>query len=107
MVSIAITGDKRSSLAPTVPTFKELGFPNYDLGVYYGLMSPRAVPDKIQDILNARVNNALGDKDVVDALTDRSGIVLQKMSRKQFQDYMDRDIELWKDVVAKTSITLR
>jgi len=107
VVSIAITGDKRSSLAPTVPTFTELGFPNYDLGVYYGLMSPKAVPDKIKDILNASVNNALDDKDVVETLTDRSGIVLQKMSRQEFQDYLDHDTKLWKDVVAKTNIAPR
>lgn len=107
VVSIAITGDKRSTLAPTVPTFKELGFPSYDIGVYYGLMSPKAVPDEIKDFLNSRVNGALDDKDVVEALTDRSGIVLQKMSRQEFQDYLDRDIELWKGVVAKKNINSR
>lgn len=101
ITSIAITGDKRSVLAPDIPTFKELGYPNYNIGVYYGIMGPKAIPQDIVVKINASVNETLADKDIIETLSTRSGIVLDPMTPVQFQDYLNKDIELWKDVVAK------
>lgn len=105
--SLAITGEHRSPLSPNVPTFKELGYPGYDIGVYYGIMGPKAVPQDIVNKLNASVNGVLANKDVVDKLTTHSGIVLKPMSPAQFQGYLDKDIARWKDVVAKGHIEPR
>jgi tripartite-type tricarboxylate transporter receptor subunit TctC len=100
IISLAITGNSRSVLAPDVPTFKELGY-DYGVGVYYGVMGPKAVPGKVVDRINESVNEALADKDVVDALSARSGIVLQRMTPAEFQNYLDRDIDLWKKIVTR------
>ena len=105
--SLAITGEARSPLSPKVPTFKELGYPAYDIGVYYGIMGPKAVPQDIMQKLNASINEILANKDIVDKLTTKSGIVLKPMSPTQFQDYLDKDIARWKDVVAKGHIEPR
>jgi len=100
IMSLAITGNARSPLAPEVPTFKELGY-DFNVGVYYGLMGPKAMPAKIVEKLNESVNEALTDKEVVDALTARSGIVLQRMAPAEFQDYINKDIDLWKRIYAR------
>ena len=100
IMSLAITGDARSTLAPEVPTFKELGY-DFNVGVYYGLMGPKAMPAKIVEKLNESVNEALADKEVVDALSARSGIVLQRMTPAEFQDYINKDIDLWKRIVSR------
>ena len=100
ITSLAITGTSRSALAPEVPTFKELGY-DYSVGVYYGVMGPKAIPGKIVDRINESVNEALADKDVIDALTTRSGIVLQAMTPAEFQDYLNKDIDLWKRIVSR------
>lgn len=100
IISLAITGDSRSALAPDVPTFRELGY-DFNVGVYYGIMAPKAVPAKIVDRINESVNEVLADRDVIDALTTRSGIVLQPMTPAEFQDYLNKDMELWKKIVAR------
>ncbi len=100
ILSLAITGNTRSPLAPEVPTFKELGY-DFNLGVYYGLMGPKAMPAKIVEKLNESVNEALTDKEVVEALTARSGIVLQRMTPAEFQDYLNKDMDLWKRIGAR------
>lgn len=105
--SLAITAEARSSQAEGVPTFKELGFGKYDIGVYYGLMAPAGTPAASIETLNAAVGKALGDPDVVAALTERSGIALTKMSAAGFQAFLDADQKLWRDVVAKGGVTVK
>jgi len=106
VMSLAITGEERSALAPDVPTFKELGYGNYDIGVYYGIMGPRDIPASTVVKINQSINSVLDDKDVVEALSVRSGIVLEKMTPAQFQDYLNKDIKRWKQVVAKNHIVV-
>ncbi|ALM84484.1 tripartite tricarboxylate transporter substrate binding protein [Bordetella sp. N] len=96
---LAISGEKRSPLSPDVPTFGEAGYPKYDLGVYYGLMAPAGVPADVVAKVNAAVNETLADPAIVEALTTRSGIVLKRETPQEFQQFIDKDIALWKDVV--------
>jgi tripartite-type tricarboxylate transporter receptor subunit TctC len=100
IVSIAITGDARSPLAPEVPTFKELGY-DFNVGVYYGLMGPKGLPAPLIEQINRVANEALADPAVVETLTRRSGIVMTAMTPPQFHDYLLRDLALWKQVVAR------
>ena len=100
IVSIAITGDARSPLAPEVPTFKELGY-DFNVGVYYGLMGPKGLPTPLIEQINRVANEALADPAVVETLTRRSGIVMTAMTPPQFHDYLLRDLALWKQVVAR------
>jgi len=100
IISLAMTGADRSPLAPDVPTFKELGY-NFNVGVYYGLMAPKATPSALIDQINRSVNDALADPAVLETLTRRSGIVMTAMTPAQFQDYLLKDMALWREVVAK------
>ncbi|NYT35571.1 tripartite tricarboxylate transporter substrate binding protein [Allopusillimonas soli] len=97
--SLAITGDKRSPLAPSVPTFGELGYPKYDVGVYYGIMGPAGMPSDIVNKLNNEVSAVLADPEVVESLTGKNGIVLKAETADEFQTFLDNDMERWKKVV--------
>ena len=100
IASLAITGNDRSPLSPEVPTFRELGY-DFNVGVYYGLMGPKGLPVALIDQVNRSVNEALADPAVLETLTRRSGIVMTAMSPGQFHDYLLRDMELWRQVVAR------
>jgi tripartite-type tricarboxylate transporter receptor subunit TctC len=101
VTSLAITGQARSPLAPNIPTFGELGYPGYNIGVYYGVMGPRALPADIVTKINASVNETLADPAVIDTLTTRSGIVLKAETANAFQRFLDKDTELWADLVKR------
>lgn len=100
ITSLAITGQSRSTLSPEVPTFKESGY-DFNIGVYYGLMGPKGIPKTIVETINQSINDALSDPELIGTLTNKSGIVMQKMSPIEFQEYLNKDVELWKKVVAK------
>lgn len=97
--SLAVSGSARSPQAPDVPTFAELGYPSYDMNVYYGLMGPSGLPDDIVAKLNKAVNEVLAMPALVDALTTRSGIALRQGSAAEFQAFIARDVERWQAVV--------
>lgn len=100
ITSLAITGQNRSTLSPEVPTFKESGY-DFNIGVYYGLVGPKGIPKTLVETINQSINDALSDPELIGTLTNKSGIVMQKMSPTEFQEYLNKDVELWKKVVAK------
>ncbi|MDB5374637.1 MAG: Tripartite-type tricarboxylate transporter, receptor component TctC [Belnapia sp.] len=44
---LAVTTGRRASALPTVPTLKESGMPDYDLGIWFGLFVPTRTPPEI------------------------------------------------------------
>jgi tripartite-type tricarboxylate transporter receptor subunit TctC len=57
--AVAITGKKRSALAPDVPTMIELGLPQLDFGAWWAMWGPPATPVGLVRTLNGLVNEAV------------------------------------------------
>jgi tripartite-type tricarboxylate transporter receptor subunit TctC len=64
--ALAITGDMRSPLAPNVPTFKELGYPDLNLYVWAALFAPAGTPDILIQKLSIEINKALKTTEVIE-----------------------------------------
>ena len=45
--ALAVTTGRRASALPAVPTLKESGMPDYDLGIWFGLFVPAKTPPEI------------------------------------------------------------
>lgn len=105
--TIAVTGDSRSPLAPNVPTFKELGYPNYDVGVYYGIVGPTGMPSAVINKLNQSVNEVLKDPAIIDKLSNKSGVVLEQKTAAEFQDFLEKDMVRWQEVVKASKGSLQ
>jgi tripartite-type tricarboxylate transporter receptor subunit TctC len=65
VVALAVADDKRSALAPTVPTLAELGYKGVELGAWQGLFAPKDTPPEIVRTLNTHLNEILKMPDVV------------------------------------------
>jgi tripartite-type tricarboxylate transporter receptor subunit TctC len=66
----AVVSDRRSTFAPDIPTFSEMGLPAVSLSSWYGLFAPRGTPKDIISKLNAAVVAALADPAVQSRLID-------------------------------------
>jgi tripartite-type tricarboxylate transporter receptor subunit TctC len=62
--ALAVTGAKRSPLAPELPTIAESGLPGYDMRGWFGLVAPAATPAPVVTRLNAEYVRALHNGDV-------------------------------------------
>jgi tripartite-type tricarboxylate transporter receptor subunit TctC len=56
--ALAVTGLKRASVLPSVPTVSESGVPGYEVIAWGGLVAPSGTPKSIIARLNAEVNKA-------------------------------------------------
>ena len=57
--TLAVTGGKRTPLAPEIPTIAEAGVPGYEVTGWYGMAAPARTPPAIIERLNVTMNRAL------------------------------------------------
>jgi tripartite-type tricarboxylate transporter receptor subunit TctC len=63
---LAVSGDKRSSVLPEVPTFRESGYPNIVASGWFGMYAPARTPEAAITAFNRSMNKALGHPEVLD-----------------------------------------
>jgi tripartite-type tricarboxylate transporter receptor subunit TctC len=67
--ALAVTGSKRNSSVPDVPTFTEAGYPNFEVNSWFALFVPAATPKPIVDKIATDVTAAVRSPDVAARLT--------------------------------------
>ena len=55
IIGLAVDGDKRSPLAPDIPTFREIGYTQHLMASFFGIYAPAATPKPIIAKLNRAV----------------------------------------------------
>jgi len=104
--ALAVTGTKRASVLPDVPTFAEAGspMPEMNAGVWWGLLGPAGLPRNIVVKLNETIAQALAAPDVLARL---SALNLDPMimTPEAFTDFINSEIETWGRVVKRAKIT--
>ena len=97
---------RSSSAAPDLPTMAELGFKDFDCGIWFGLMAPAGTPPDIINTLNRAANDALAS-DQVRAGLRRQGIDTLGGSPAQFANYIRTEISKWAEVAAAAGLTVK
>jgi hypothetical protein len=73
--ALATTENKRSAMAPDVPTMAEAaGLPRYDSAIWYGLLAPAGTPRDVIDKISGAVNEALKADDTLARCASRAWI---------------------------------
>lgn len=57
--TLAVTGGKRTPIAPDIPTIAESGVPGYEVTGWYGLAAPARTPKPVIERLNVTINRLL------------------------------------------------
>jgi len=71
--AIAVSGEKRSSLFPDLPTIGEL-YPGASINPWAGLFAPAGTPEPVVARLHAEVNKVLAQSDIPEKFTRMGGI---------------------------------
>jgi tripartite-type tricarboxylate transporter receptor subunit TctC len=106
VTALAITADKRSPLAPDVPTMAEAGYPEFKAGQWIGYFAPANTPRKIVDKLVAAIGNALKDPGVQAALGRQAMEIDTDSIPGSFSELMKTDLRRWQSVVKAANIKL-
>jgi len=102
---IAVSGDKRSPMMPDAPTAAEAGMPEYVIVFWYGIFVPAGTPADIVVKLNAALNRAVMQPDVVARLT-ALGVEPVNKSVESFSLFFWEELARWKDVVTRAKVPL-
>ncbi len=103
VVPIAISSAKRSPLLPSVPTFAELGVPNFEVSTWFGLFVPARTPAPVLNKLAAALDAALRDPAIVQTMNAR-GMTPLLRSPAEMAAYVAQENALWQDVIRKNAM---
>ena len=104
--ALGVTGAKRSSALPDVPTVSEAGVPGYEHTGWTGIMVPTGTPKAIVDLLNAEIRNIL-TKPETKTTWDKQGAESMLMTPAEFDAYLRAELEKWTKVVKAADIKLQ
>ncbi|PIF17620.1 MULTISPECIES: tripartite tricarboxylate transporter substrate binding protein [unclassified Acidovorax] len=96
---LAVTSPLRSPLMPTVPTFKEQGFPDLEIYIWSGISAPAGTPDATIQRLNAELGKVLRSAELREkwrALDFES----LPMTPDEFNQFVQADARRWSEAVS-------
>lgn len=98
---IAVTGARRSALAPDLPTVDESGVPGFSAETWFGALAPAATPMPIVEKLAAAFSAAAKDPGVRAKMREQ-GFDLHDRSREDYGAFLRAETEKWSKVVEAT-----
>jgi len=101
--ALGVTGTKRASVAPDVPTVAEAGVPGYEVLQWYGVLAPAAIPRDILNILNRAVVQSLQDPKIRERIVADGGEPVGN-SPETFASVLRSDHAKWGEVIRKAGI---
>ena len=99
--ALAVTGERRSSSLPDVPTLIEAGVPGYEVNAWSGIITTAGVPRAVLDKLNAAVNRAIAQPDTKERLA-QLGSEGGGGTPEEFAALIRRDSAKWAEVVKRS-----
>ena len=103
--AMAIAWPERIDTIKDVPTFKEVGYPQLNQPVWYGLLAPKGTPMDIVNKLRDAAVVALKDPKVIEEL-DKQGSAPSGNTPEAFAKEIQEQYNWAKDIVKKSNITL-
>lgn len=101
--AIAVTGAKRLSMLPNVPTVAESGLPRYEFQSWVGLLAPAATPPATVKILNEHAVRAARAPDAAERFA-RDGAEVVASSAEDFRRQIAVEAQLWTGVIKAMGI---
>ena len=101
--AIAVTGTRRFSLLPDVPTAAEFGLPGFDSVLLYGLIGPAGMPRDIVDRLNKEMR-AMAETDLVKQRVLAEGGDVAPSSPEEYAQVIDREEAKWSALIRKLNL---
>jgi len=104
--ALASGGLKRDPKLPDVPTAAEAGFPGFEAVQWFGLLAPARTPRPVVEKINAEVNKALRDPDLVAKLATQ-GAAAAGGTPEEFRALIVSEINNWKETAQRAGITAK
>jgi tripartite-type tricarboxylate transporter receptor subunit TctC len=105
ITALAVTGLRRSSAAPDIPTVNESGLPGYEATAWQGVLAPAGTPRDIVVKLNAEIVRILNRPEVKKQLADQ-GFDTVGSTPEEFGEFIKVEIAKWAKVIKAAGIRM-
>ena len=95
---LGVSNDKRNSAIPDVPTYGEMGYPNFYSGSWVGVFAPAKTPDAVVAKLNSEINTLMKEPDSLDRLK-KAGFDPVTKNVAETNAYFKSETESWAKMV--------
>jgi len=102
---LAVSAEKRSRFAPSVPTFAEQGLKDMAHTEWFGFYLPAKAPRELVDRLNAELRSALATQSVIDGLAT-FGLEAMSSSSDELRSLVAKDTIKWSSIVKNAGFTV-
>ena len=102
---LAISASKRVAMAPDIPTFVELGYPDLVGGNWLGITGPAGVPRPIMQRLNREVLSLVREPEIAERMKSLS-ITHEPLSPSEFTQYVAKELARWRPILQATGIKI-
>jgi tripartite-type tricarboxylate transporter receptor subunit TctC len=99
---LAVTGAKRASILPDVPTMAEVGYPDLKVEVAYFFLAPKGTPKPVIDKLSGAITAALHDDKVFAALAAQ-GVEKKEGGPEETRAYLADELHKWEAIVKQSA----
>ena len=96
--ALAVTGAKRSALAPEFPTIAESGVPGYEARGWFGVLAPVATPGEIVMRLNSVIAKGIAGADARERLAALGGEVVGG-TPAEYATRLRADLAKWSQLI--------
>src|SRR5690606_1106590 len=103
--ALGISGSKRASELPDVPTFAELGIKEVDIPAWIGVLAPPNMEPEVLDELYAGIKATLEDPIFIERMKD-AGNTVSGMPPAEFASYVASEIERYSRLLPPLGISL-
>lgn len=104
--ALAVTGDKRSALAPELPTVAESGLPGFSSVTWFGLYAPRGMKPDLVTRIHAAFDKAVHTPEIVAGLAKLGVEPAPPGTPSQFAAMVATDSQRWARIIRERKITI-
>jgi tripartite-type tricarboxylate transporter receptor subunit TctC len=101
--ALAVTSAQRAQQAPEYPTMIESGLPSFEVTAWYMLLAPKQTPRDIVLKLNADLNKAFADPELVSRMLPQ-GVTLTGGTPEQAQTQVQAETRRWGPLIKSAGI---
>ena len=102
--ALGVTGAKRSSLLPGVPTIAEAGLPNYLFETWFMVVAPAGTPQPVLDKLNSALNQAMNTPALRERMS-KEGFEPIPGTPAQASARLEKELPQWAKLIKDRGIT--
>ncbi len=102
--ALAVTGKKRSSLYPDLPTVAAAGVAGFEITQWYGIFAPARTPKPIVDKLNAEIVAIMHEPETAKKFADQGADVVTG-TPEEFGRFVQAELTKWAKFIKDAKIT--